>query len=402
MRAPIDRSNVRTLVAVLVSAMLGGACSDEGGVAPTETVGQGSIPAAADRLGEPDHLVSPGGSIQAAVDAAEPGDVIHVEPGTYAEAIVVDKPGIRLVGLEGSGRSDRRAESGRRSEPVVIENPGDANNGIFVTDNGDGFELINVTVRNFGRNGVLLVRVDGFLLSGVITEGNGIYGLFPVVSSDGVIEFSSATGHADAGIYVGVSEGIVVRRNVAFGNVIGFEIENSSNVRVVGNDTYDNTAGMLIVLLPGLSVTVSEDVVVSGNRVHDNDRPNFAEPGALAAAVPTGSGVLVVGTDRTIVTDNEVTGNDFVGIGLGSTLLLGALAGLPPEAFEGIEPNPDGARILNNVVTGNGAAPPALPIPLPGVDLLWDGSGTDNCWGGNAFAASFPSPLPTCDPTARR
>ena len=91
-----------------------------------------------------------------------------------------------------------------------------------------------------------------------------------------------------------------------------------------------------------------------------------------------------------------MTGNDFVGIGVGSTLLLGALAGLPPEAFEGIEPNPDGARILGNIVTGNGAAPPALPIPLPGVDLLWDGSGTDNCWDGNAFDTSFPSPLPTC------
>src|SRR5439155_21370348 len=56
------------------------------------------------------------------------------------------------------------------------------------------------------------------------------------------------------------------------------------------------------------------------------------------------SGILVVGTDRTTVSQNVVTGNAFTGIAVGSTLLLGALAGLPPEAFADIEPNPDGAR----------------------------------------------------------
>lgn len=62
-----------------------------------------------------------------------------------------------------------------------------------------------------------------------------------------------------------------------------------------------------------------------------------------------------------------------------------------------IEPNPDGARVLANLATGNGAAPPPLPVPLPGVDLLWDGSGANNCWAGNTFDTSFPVTLPPCD-----
>lgn len=335
------------------------------------------------RFGKPDLVVPSGGSIQAAVDAAAAHSVIHIEPGVYAEAVTVDKPGIKLVGR------------GKQSGPgVVIANPGGEENGVFAT--ADDFALMNVTVRGFEENGVLLVNVDGFLLSWIATEDNGEYGLFPVLSRNGVIEFSSATGHTDAGIYVGQSEHVMVRRSTAFANVIGFEIENSTDVKVIANESFDNTAGMLMVLLPGLDVSVSSRILVTGNDVHDNNRPNFAGPGELAAAVPTGSGILVVGPDRTAVEDNRVTRNNFVGIGVGSTLLLGALAGLPPEAFAGIEPNPDGTRVVDNVATGNGAAPPPLPLPLPGVDLLWDGSGTENCWSGNTFGTSFPAPLPPC------
>ncbi|MEP6948439.1 MAG: hypothetical protein ABI863_04170, partial [Ginsengibacter sp.] len=43
-------------------------------------------------------IVHKGGSIQAAVDAAAPGETIFIEAGTYKESIVVNKPGIHLIG----------------------------------------------------------------------------------------------------------------------------------------------------------------------------------------------------------------------------------------------------------------------------------------------------------------
>ena len=336
----------------------------------------------AERFGRPDIVVHAGTSIQDAIDAAAPGAVIRIEPGTYTEALIVTRPGIKLIGL-------RDASGG-----VVIQNPGDAEDGVRVTSAGDGFALLNVTVRGFEENGVLLVGVDGFLLSGITAENDGEYGLFPVHSSHGVIERCTASGHSDTGIYVGQSEDVTVRHNVAFANVNGIEIENSSDIKVIANEAYDNVAGILLVLLPGLDVKFSRGVLVSGNRVHDNNRLNFAEPGEIEAAVPSGSGILVVGVDRALVEENTVTGNDFTGIAVGSTLLLGALAGLPPEAFADIEPNPDGARIRDNVATENGAAP-SIPF-LPGVDLLWDGSGSGNCWSGNTFGSSAPPALPLC------
>ena len=356
---------VLTAVATLVLAACGG---------PARLA---APPAGADQVSA-SVVVAPGGSIQAAIDAAVPGAVIQISPGTYHEALTVAKAGIKLI-----GRGD-----------VTIENPGDAENGIRVSDAGDGFVLFNVTVRGFEENGVLLVRVNGFLLSNVRTVDNGEYGLFPVLSANGVIAHCRASGHSDTGIYVGQSHHVAILGNVAFGNVNGIEIENSSDVSAVGNETFDNVAGILVVLLPGLNVKTSAGILVAGNRVHDNNHENFAEPGGFESFVPSGSGILVVGTDRTTVFNNVVTGNDFTGIAVGSTLLLGALAGLPPEAFADIEPNPDGTRVVGNVARGNGAA---SPIPfLPGVDLLWDGSGTRNCWERNRFGSSFPAPLPGC------
>lgn len=350
-------------------------------IAACDTAERIAAPSAV-RFGRPDVIVHAGESIQAAIDAAGPGAVIHIEPGTYAEAIRVTQPGIKLVGLRDAGAG------------VVIENPGDEEDGVTVISTGDDFALVDVTVRGFEENGVLLVGVDGFLLAGIVAEDDGEYGLFPVRSSGGVIERCTASGHSDTGIYVGQSADVEVRHNIAFANVNGIEIENSSNVKVIANETYDNVAGVLVVLLPGLPVKTSTDVLVSGNSVHDNNHPNFAEPGEIEAAVPSGSGILIVGVDRALVEANTVTGNAFTGIAVGSTLLLGALAGLPPEAFADIEPNPDEARIRDNVATGNGSASPISF--LPGVDLLWDGSGVGNCWSGNTFGSSAPPALPFC------
>lgn len=334
----------------------------------------------------PDIIVHAGGSIQTAVDAANPGDIIQIEAGTYKEAVVVNKSGIQLIGLTSSA-----------NERVIIENPGDEDNGITVRSNGDGFVLKNVIVQNFEENGVFMIRADNFLLSHVDTKNNGEYGLFPLFCNGGLIEHCSATGHTDTGLYIGQSENINLEYNVAFANVNGLEVENCSNVTVSKNQCYDNVCGMLVVLLPGLTIKASTNILISNNHVYGNNHINFAEPGGgFESFVPSGSGILVVGVDNVTVKDNNISANNFVGIATVSTLLLGAIAGLPPEAFADIEPNPDGVKIISNVLINNGAAPP-VGIPLPGVDLLWDGSGTNNCWSANHFSTSYPSALPVCN-----
>jgi parallel beta-helix repeat protein len=331
-------------------------------------------------------VVSSGSSIQAAVNAAAPNTTIRIQPGTYNEAIVVDKSGIQLIG-----------EEGPNGQIVIIQNPGDEEDGIRVLDTGDGFVLKNVTVQNFEENGVFLVRVNGFTLSQVTTINNGEYGLFPVRCSNGTIEHCSATGHTDTGIYVGQSTDVTLEFNTVFANVNGLEIENCSDIVVRKNHCYDNVCGILSVLLPGLTVKTSSGILIEQNQVNNNNHINFAEPGGgFEAFVPSGSGILIVGTDNTIVKNNKVRDNSFTGIATVSTLILGAIAGIPPAAFADIEPNPDGDKITGNDLLHNGTQPP-VGLPLPGNDLLWDGSGTNNCWSQNSFTISIPSALPVCN-----
>ena len=328
--------------------------------------------------------VQVGQSIQAAVDAAAPGTVIKIQPGLYLEAVVVDKKDITLLGMENGNNK------------VIIQNPGGVNNGITVRDNGDGFVLKQVTVKDFLRNGVFMIRVDGFVLSHVTAIDCGEYGLYPIRCTNGVMEHCKASGHKDSGIYIGQSTQIQMSQNHAFENVIGIEIENCTGITVDKNHSYNNAAGMLVVLLPGLSVTETSNITLTKNQVNNNNHVNFADPaGGFEAVVPSGSGILIVGAKNSLIKDNHVSGNNFTGIATVGTVILGALAGVPPEAFAGIDPFARNVKVIGNNVKNNGSNPP-VGLPLPGVDLLWDGTGTGNCWSGNKYDTSFPSSLPAC------
>lgn len=114
---------------------------------------------------------------------------------------------------------------------------------------------VDLTIRDFGvyeakKNGIKIVGANGVHIAynatvweGALDNGNGAYGLYPLNSSNILIEDSYARGSADAGIYVGQSSNIVVRRNIAKENVAGIEIENSFNADVYDNLAVGNTGG---------------------------------------------------------------------------------------------------------------------------------------------------------------
>jgi len=340
------------------------------------------------KWGPPNIIVHKGESIQAAVNKAKAGMTIFIEPGVYRETILVDKQGIKLIG-----------KLKRIGDEVIIKNPGDEENGIEVTGNGDGFTLANVTIKEFSDNGVFLNGADNYVISHVKAINNKEYGIFPVHCNNGLIEFCIATGSADTGIYVGQSTNVKMQFNTAYANVIGLEVENSSFVDVEFNSAYNNVAGIMVDVLPGHDIKTCSNINVRSNRFYNNNHENFGDTAELESSVPVGSGVIILGADQTVVEGNTVTGNDFTGIVVFSTLVLSVIAGVPPEEIlSDIEPNPDGNIIVRNTLRNNGSNPPEIPgLPLPGVDLLYDGSGTNNCWKNNIFKTSSPSPLPACN-----
>jgi parallel beta-helix repeat protein len=359
------------------------------------------------------HTVHPGQSIAAALAAAVPGDRILVLPGVYHEgaagdlnALTLGKDGIVLEGHPAPGR------------PVVLENAGGQSFGIWVSpasssgtgpqadpehppcgltgEHLTGFTLRGFTVRGFGVHGVHLACVDGFRLEQDVADGNTVYGLFPLASRHGVmLENEAMNTPKDAAIYVGQSEDVLIAGNRVHDNLLGIEVENSRRCQVLGNDVRHNTFGIFVDLLPNLETTVQSDTLVAWNVVADNTRPNSADPDDILGVVPAGIGILMVAADTTTVTGNRVTGNPYAGVSVTSLCLGLALQGLPCDV--NIDPLSDGTRVVGNLVRGNGTVPLQDPLlDALRADLSWDGTGTDNCWGENAFGTSAPSPLPAC------
>ena len=373
-------ATLRFLALLLTTTLLVfSACKKEDITDDSETAG-----ASSERMGTANHktasvVVKPGGSIQAAINAAPDGSMIKILAGTYNESIVVAKPGITLFG-EGN---------------VILQNPGTAAKGIVVSGAATGFTLKNITIQGFGERALDMTNVDGFLLSHVTVVNNGEFGLFAEYCKNGTIEHCEGSDHAETGIFVGQSINVNLLQNRMHGNVIGLEVENSSNIVLDKNHSYDNAVGIMCLLVPGRLITLSTNITITKNQVRENNHVNFSAPPEQESVLPSGLGILILGIDNAVIRDNHVTANKFAGIATLSSLIIGQLAGIPEAAFASIEPNPDHLRVISNQVKNNGYAPP-VGLPLPGADLLWDGSGTDNCWSRNLYTISFPANLPAC------
>ena len=105
----------------------------------------------------------------------------------------------------------------------------------------------------------------------------------------------------------------------------------------------------------------------------------------------------MLAADRNELEANRVTSNRSLGVAVANYCVA---RGIPPEpcAALDIDPNPDGNRVVENRVTGNGTDPDLqrLPAPVFAVDLAWDTTGTGNCWSRNVAVTTFPAALPAC------
>lgn len=320
-------------------------------------------------------------TIQAAVDAAQPGDTIRVPPGTYRENVVVSKDNLHLTGslaavLDGTGLS---GTTGIRVAPAAP------------ATEIDGFRLSGLTIQNYSRTGVVLNSVKGFRIGDGRYRQNHEYAIFPIRSSDGTIERNLVTGSDDAAIYVGQSQDVSIQGNQVGDSTIGIEVENSARIAVRQNRASGNSIGVFVQVSPLRTVKATEEVVVERNVLEANNRPNpVTDPTELLSHVPSGMGLLIIAADRVTAEQNVVSRNDSAGIALGR--MPAELAALDPA----VNPLPDRAVIKDNVLAQNGRRPDPKLAPLPGADLLWDTSGADNCWADNHVRTSFPQTLPPC------
>lgn len=322
--------------------------------------------------------VAAGESIQSAVDRARPGDTVEIPYGVYHERVAVDMSDITLRGVPN--------EAG---EFPVLDGQGALSEGVIAS--GNNFTVGNLHVMNYTDNGVLVEGATGVHFHDIVAENVGTYGVYPVRSTGVLIERVTVSGVDDAGIYAGQSENVVVRDSVAFDNVIGIELENTLGGEVYDNHVYDNSNGILIVLLPQLTSKISSGAKIYNNLVEHNNTPNFAPEGATARIVPPGSGILLIGTDNNEVYGNTITGNKTAGLALFSLTGTGAFNANELD----VGPLPEGNYVHGNSWSNNAYDPDPIvaELGIPAGDILWDTTGADNRFN-ESGATSFPPLLP--------
>ncbi len=257
-------------------------------------------------------------TIQAAVDAAEEGDLILIDEGTYDEAVDVTTPDITLRGV------DRNT--------VVLDGGFELENGMRVLDT-DGVVVENMTARNYLSNGFFWTGSDRYRGSYLTAYRNGDYGIYAFDAYHGQLDHSLGSGSPDAGFYIGECYqcDAVIDTVVSENNGLGYSGTNSGGELYIVNSTFRNNragvvpnSGAYELCYPGRRNTIV------GNTVYDNN--NDDAPAIDVALLAQGNGILIAGSVENTVERNLVYDHDRTGI---------AAVPFPEEDANDVPPEPE-------------------------------------------------------------
>ncbi len=282
---------VRRILTALSLAALAAACGPNPPVAPVK-------PAA----------IAPGptayADLQKRLIEAKPGDVIELGAGKFefTDGLSLD---VDKVSLKGAGQG---------KTILSFKGQAGAGEGLLVTSKG--VTLSDFSVQDTKGDGIKSKGADNITYRNITVEWtggpkpeNGSYGVYPVESTNVLIDGVTVKGASDAGIYVGQSDNIIVRNSRAENNVAGIEIENSTRADVHDNVATHNAGGILVFDLPDLPKMGGNSTRVFNNKVVENDTPNFAKPGNIVGNVPTGTGVMLMANKNVHVFNNTFDKN---------------------------------------------------------------------------------------------
>lgn len=317
-------------------------------------------------------------SIQSAVNAARAGDKVLVANGTYKEGVKVNghsKDGLRIVG------------NAKKPTKVLINAKG-KQNGIFV-NGADGVTIDGFASKSYSANGFFILNVTGYTVNHVVAQGTGVYGVYAFNSYGGTIKNSEAYYNNDSGFYIGQTppqskpKRSIVDNIKAWGNVLGWSGTNMRYVTIRNSEFFNNGLGIVPNTLVSEKFPPPEDNVISGNKVYWNNfnyfigAPFKLRPGATGEVqYPVGTGILLFGSRSTRVENNQIFGNYLVGFGEIPQLLLDSSSCKPEVQCQGDPAVLVGNQVKNNQFGKAGA-------DLNGRDMVYDGSGTGNCFEGN-------------------
>src|SRR4051794_30140768 len=256
-------------------------------------------------------VVGPGDSIQAAVDAANPGDIIRVF-GEHRENVVIQKDGLTLHGVGAVVLPPATPAANACFDPTV---PGETVKGICVSgdidfDTGEVSRVVSnvtvsgFTVRDFTGAGIGAVAARDTTLKGNVATNNGEGGIAAIVTTGTRMLFNRASGSDAAAFSVVLSPtaDATLFANEARDSRFGILINDAEHGRIVANSMHDNCVGILVAAAPG----AAGDFRIAANHIRRN---TSACPANADFPALSGAGVALFGAMDNTVVGNLITGN---------------------------------------------------------------------------------------------
>jgi len=311
---------VRLLIAAIVLALLASACAardgDQIGGAP---IFNGTTPDG--QIVEPPITTLPApdidairvpidtSTIQGAVNIAQPGDLILLEPGTYFEQVEVATPDIVIRGR------DRNA--------VFVDGAHESGTGFTVR--ADGVAIENMTVRNYTLDAITVegdatgLPRNGFRALHVTTSNSDGSGITLRNTQNAEVRQGWFSGHGNAGVTVtGCTDcSTLITTSLAEFNARGFSVSGAGEgVSIFASTSRNNRAGVVVEDSTGSPTT---GIVVAGSLIQNNGFSQSPSNDDLWENL-YGVGVNLGGTFSSSVVNNRIEGNLRAGVLLSSNL----------------------------------------------------------------------------------
>lgn len=288
----------------------------------------------------------------------------------------------------------------------------------------DALTIENMTVLDASADNIFVTTSIGLvmrdLVSGWVTRPmseRGRYAIYPVSSTNVLVDNVEAFGSSDAGIYVGQATNCIVTNSLAHDNVAGIEIENSINCEVTNSVARDNTGGILVFELPGLP-THGAGTRIANNMILNNNTPNFAEEGTIVSILPVGTGMMLLAANDVDIESNTIMGNGTSGA-LVISYDTAAAAGAPSPSDPEYDTETESVWFHGNTFTSNGTDPDDMHDAVRLIltagggltsleDLIWDGDVAEGddamtlCIEGTATFRNIDAPGGFAGPTTDR
>jgi len=172
-------------------------------------------------------------AIEAAVDAASPGDTILVAAGIYTENVEVDKS----VTIQSQDGASETTVDGSTTEGHTFNVTAD-------NVNISGFTVTGATARN--KAGIYLDQVESCNISANICTNN-YYGIYADKASNNTLTNNSVNSNSRYGVYLDNSSNNMLTNNTVSGNSkCGVDLDGSNSNTLTGNSITDNNIGVKI------------------------------------------------------------------------------------------------------------------------------------------------------------